>query len=285
MSNLHLTTVATHSEGYLPVLEKQAEEKGIKLVKLGFGKKYIGHHMKDLEMIEFLKTIPSGDFIIFVDGFDSLMLSDIEEIVSKFNEKKAKLVLSIENIGILSFIHSAVFEKILGKYINTGLYMGERDFLYDFLTTMYSKENYSRQSNQKTWGSHLNKLQQQGKLENIVLDEKSDIFLNHSFSTSNRPQLKNKRIVLEEKHRPCFIQGNGKEDMGYIIKETGHDKYNEHKGDFFWEKIKYNTKAIFRVYNPILTFYIYLVFLLIGLVVFLYMRYRRKQKDKYFYMG
>ena len=54
---LHLVTVATHSERYLPVLEKQAEKKGLNLVKLGMGKKYSGHFMKDLEMMEYLKDL------------------------------------------------------------------------------------------------------------------------------------------------------------------------------------------------------------------------------------
>jgi len=52
---LYIATVATHSERYLPVLDKMIEDKGIKLEKLGMGKQYTGHFMKDLEMIEFLK--------------------------------------------------------------------------------------------------------------------------------------------------------------------------------------------------------------------------------------
>ena len=63
---LHLVTVATHSERYLPVLDKQAEDNDMKLVKLGMGKKYIGHFMKDLEMIEYLKTVPKEDIVIFL---------------------------------------------------------------------------------------------------------------------------------------------------------------------------------------------------------------------------
>jgi hypothetical protein len=281
---LHLVTVATHSEGYLPVLEQQAKEKGLTLVKLGLGKEYSGHFMKDLEMKEYLKTIPSHDLVIFVDGFDSLMLGDINEILEKYKKLDAKLVLSVENVGVLSFIHAAIFERVLGKYINTGLYMGEAGFLLKFLETMYSRDDYNRSSNQKTWCNHLHKLQASNNLKDIKLDKESDIFLNHSFTTSNYPKMKGKRIELK-KHQPCFIQGNGREDMSYIIKATGHGKYNKHKGEYWLKKMKYNMRAVFKVYNPILTFYIYLCILALVLAIFLIVRWRRKSKDTHFYIG
>ena len=49
---LHILTVATHSERYLPVLEKQVTDRGLELNKLGMGKEYKGHFMKDLEVME-----------------------------------------------------------------------------------------------------------------------------------------------------------------------------------------------------------------------------------------
>ena len=114
---LHLVTVATHSERYLPVLDKQAEDKDIKLIKLGMGKKYAGHFMKDLEMIEYLKNpkIKDDDIIVFVDGFDSLLLTGRNEIIEKFKSFNCQLLLSVENVGGLSFIHDAVFQKVKGK--------------------------------------------------------------------------------------------------------------------------------------------------------------------------
>jgi len=286
MSKLHLVTVATHSEGYLPVLDQQVKERGLELKKLGWGKEYTGHFMKDMEMMEFLeKDAKSGELVVFIDGFDSLMLSDQDEMVKKFNNTGAKLLLSVENIGILSFIHAAVFERVQGKYINSGLYMGERDFMLKFLKDMYASDDFNRQSNQKTWCNHLHKLQIEDKFDGIILDKDSDVFLNHSFTTSNWPQIKDKRIVLKDKHTPCLIQGNGKEDMSYIIKSTGHQEYNKHKGEYFWKKIQYSLKAVFKVYNPILTFYIYLCILLVIMAIFLFFRWRRKRNDNHFYIG
>lgn len=280
---LHLITVATHSERYLPVLEKQAEKNGVKLVKLGMGKKYIGHYMKDLETMEYLKTINRDDIVTFVDGFDSLMLANKDEVMAKFRETGAELLLSVENIGMLSFIHATVFERVKGKYLNTGLYMGKAGFLLDFLEEMY-KTDYNKQSNQKTWCSHLFKLDREGKFDGIKLDVDSKVFLNHSFTTSNNPVLKGDRLIIDNGEKPCFIQGNGCEDMTHIIKATGNSKDNVHKGDFLKKKMEYNVRAIFKVYTPILTFYIFLVIMLI--VTFGYLGYNtyKNRKHEYFYI-
>ena len=66
---LHILTVATHSERYLPVLDKQVSDGGMKLQKLGMGKEYEGHFMKDLEVMKYAKKIDKDDVIIFVDNF------------------------------------------------------------------------------------------------------------------------------------------------------------------------------------------------------------------------
>lgn len=281
---LHVVTVATHSERYLPVLEKQVEDKKLKLVKLGEGKKYYGHYMKDLEMIEYLKTIPKEDIVIFLDGFDSLMLADQEEVITKFKKLDAKLVLSIENIGALRFIHACIFEQIQDHYLNTGLYMGYAGFLLEFLQEMYKKGDYSKTSNQKTWSTYLKKLELEERFDKIKLDKKSELFLNHSFTTSNRPYLKDNRLHIDKETKPCFIQGNGCEDMSHIIKATGHQKFDIHKGTYWRDKINYSLRAVFKVYNPILTFYVYLVILLAIVSIFFIRRWYKSKPTNKFYL-
>lgn len=278
---IHFVTVATQSEGYLPVLEQQLTEKNAKLHKLAMGKEWEGHMMKDLEMIDFLKNIDNNDIVVFLDGFDTLMLSGCDEIVEKFKSFDAKMVLSIENVGSLSFIHDAVFEKINGYYFNAGLYMGRAKFMLDFLEDMYTND-YDKKSNQKTWMKHLNRLSNVNKLEGIKFDINSDIFLNHSFTTNNYPYIVDKRIMIYDS-KPCFIQGNGREDMTYIIKATGHTKYDIHKNEFYYKKAKYNTRAMFRVY-PIISYYIFLLIFTAIVVIFLLYKKYKSYKSKYFYL-
>ena len=181
---LHIATVATHSERYLPVLEKMTADKGFKLEKLGFGKKYQGHFMKDLEMIEFLKDKKEEDIAVFIDGFDTLMFGDKEELIEKFKKTEKKMIISVENVRSSFLNHSYQFQKVQNKYINTGLYIGYCGFLRKFLETMYSK-NYDKKSNQTTWSYFLNSEDNIFTADDIGLDKDSSLFLNHSLTCNN----------------------------------------------------------------------------------------------------
>lgn len=277
---LHLVTVATHSERYLPVLEKQSQDENMALVKLGMGKKYVGHFMKDLELLEYLKSdkVQDEDIITFVDGFDTVLLSDREEIIEKFKSFECQMLLSIENVGSLSFIHSAVFERVKGKFINTGLFMGYAKFLREFLTEMYSKE-YDKKSNQKTWANFIDSKRE---LEGIALDVDSEIFLNYSFTTTNYIKIKDKRINVKDS-RPCFIQGNGCEDLSKIIKVRGYKDFDVHNDKRTLTVIRNNLKAVFSIY-PIVVLYI-LLLISIAVILGLFIRKIYKiTKSKHYYI-
>ena len=280
---LHILTVATHSERYLPVLDKQVKDSNLELQKLGMGKDYKGHFMKDLEIIEYAKNVNKDDLIIFVDGFDSLMLASQEEILKKFESFNCDLLLSVENVGMLSFIHDTVFEKVRGKYINTGLYMGKAGFILSFLEEIYADDSYNKKSNQKSWCSHLFKLITEKRFDNIALDVNSDIFLNHSFTTSNCIEMNSKRIILNGESKPCFIQGNGCEDMNYIIDDLGYSAQNIHTDTFLQDKMKYNINAVFKTYSPILSFYIYVVILIVIIIIYLSFSIYKNRNDTNFY--
>ena len=275
---LHVATVATHSERYLPVLDKMLEDKGIKLEKLGMGKKYIGHFMKELEMIEFLKDKDEEDVVIFVDGFDSLILGEPEEIIEKFKKTGKKMILSVENIRNNFLTHSYNFQKVLGKFTNTGLYIAHAGYLKKFLQTMYSKD-YDKKSNQKTWSKFINSKDEEIDFSLFGIDKDSELFLNHSFTCGNKFTLENKRIKLNTGVEPVFIQGKGCADMDYIINDLGYESSNIHKDTFTKDKWKYNFKAIFSTY-PILRLFIsciVLAIILIGIWIFMYRRIRNNE--------
>lgn len=260
---MHFVTVATHSERYFPTLESQINDKKNKLVKLGYGSKYQGHFMKDTLLLEYTKSLKEDEIVVFMDGFDTLFLGEPDELLEKFKKLNSKIVLSIENIGSLNFIHKAVFSKYKGKFINTGLFMGYAGELTKFLSEMYSNE-FDLHSNQKTWSTFLNTCKY-----DISLDLKSDIFLNHSFTTDNIFKLKKNRIILDTNSKPVFIQGNGQSNMDYILKGTNYYKTDQKNGIF--KTIEYNIKAIFTLYYPIVTFYTFLIIL--GIIILSTMTY------------
>jgi hypothetical protein len=267
---LHIATVATHSERYFPVLEKMINDKKIEFHKLAHGKKYEGHSMKDKEMIKLLKTLPGEDIVVFVDGFDSLLLTDGQEILDKFKSYGKKVIISIENIKNSFMMHSYHFQEVLGKYINTGLYMGEVKYLLIILQNIYENSSNYTEDDQYNWGNFVNNSDKYDFDKNLIgVDTESKIFLNHSFTCSNSISFdkKKKRLVLNGKETPCFIQGNGAVNMNDIIKNMGYEKDNVNKNKMFLEGIKYSYKAVFDTY-PVLKFYI--AFIILGILVILF---------------
>lgn len=262
---LHFITVATHSERYLPVLEKMVEDNGNKLNKLAFGEKYKGHFMKDLETIKFLKKIPSEDIVIFVDGFDTIMFSKTDEIIDKFKSFNKKLVLSIENIKNSFLTHSYNFMTVRNKYINTGLYIGYAGFILNMLEDMYSLE-YDKKSNQANWSIYLNNDYTKINLNDIELDVDSKLFLNHSEVCNNKFTIINKRILLDTKIKPCLLQGNGAVNLNSVIDKLEYDKYNIYKKDLTGFNSLSNKIKYLKIY-PVLKYYILSIALLIIFII------------------
>ena len=143
---------------------------------------------------------------------------------------------------------------------------------------MYSR-NYNKNSNQKTWANYL---EIYNDYENIELDTNSEIFLNYSFTTNNYIKIKDKRIVVNE-IKPCFIQGNGCEDLGKIIKAMGYKNYNIHKDKRTAKVIENNLKALFYIYPIAALYIIVLIFSIILVSLFIYKIYKN-YNDKYYYI-
>lgn len=281
---LHIATVATHSERYFPVLEKIIRDKNIKFHKLAFGKKYEGHSMKDKEMIKLLKTLPDEDVVVFTDGFDSLLLSDGKEIIDKFRSYKKKVIVSVENVRNSFLMHSYHFKKVYGKFINTGLYMGEVKYLLTILKNIYEKsENYTV-DDQYNWSNFINNTEKYNFDKNLIgLDKDSKIFLNHSFTCDNTLSFdsKDKRLMINSSEKPCFIQGNGAVNMNSIIKKIGYEKYNVNRNKMFIEGIKSSYNAVFKTY-PILKFFILSIIILIFFLLFtLFQNYKIRKHETF----
>lgn len=196
----------------------------------------------------------------------TLYASGVRRNTNEIRVDGCRYLISVENVGFFDFISSALFERVDGRFINTGLYMGRAGCLLGFLIDMY-ESSYDRLSNQKTWSSYLVGLERQNRLrkDNIKLDKDSTIFLNHSFSTRNKVNLKKKRLYVNNV-RPCFIQGNGCENMNKIIIETGYGDLCELPKGFWKQRLKYMYNFT-RLYGPIVPLYISVLILAVALVI------------------
>lgn len=163
-------TIATHNERYFDVLQQSAKRNGISLDILGWGKEYVGHHIKDDWMIEYLQTLPDDDnlLIVFIDGFDSILLSYPDEFIQKWNKIKKQfysnknsapleVIVSRDydpswlNNPIFAYTYVRTFIKCQNMYINAGQFMGTKKGLLRLMETAKKYRSPKISSNQLIW--------------------------------------------------------------------------------------------------------------------------------------
>jgi hypothetical protein len=83
-SKIYFITYATHSERLYDILLKSAERNNIKLNVIGMGDKWIGWKNRAQQILNHLKTLDKNMIICHIDGFDSIILANEEEIYNKF---------------------------------------------------------------------------------------------------------------------------------------------------------------------------------------------------------
>jgi hypothetical protein len=84
----HLYTYVTHSERYFPSLIDSCTKHKIQPVVRGMGHPWEGYVKRHHELLAFLKEVPDDDIVINVDGFDTIVLCSLNEIVQKFKAMK-----------------------------------------------------------------------------------------------------------------------------------------------------------------------------------------------------
>lgn len=133
-----IITVATHKEGKF---EDLVNNKYKKITVLGMGHKWRGLKMKFELIYNYIKNMSDYKIVIFLDGFDSLILNSPNKAIEIFKRKNYKLVFS-KNIPN----HFGGFEKIVYTdcnsqgIVNVGMYMGYVKYLKKVLILALTKK-------------------------------------------------------------------------------------------------------------------------------------------------
>lgn len=124
--SIHAVTYATHNQGLFDKLINN--DVGVKVEVLGWNTKWNGFKDKFIGVYEFCNSSKCNDddIVVFIDGFDSSLKTDIETVKSRFLEMNCKTLFSKDALEI-----NSVFGKCLadGTMLNTGLYMGYVKYL------------------------------------------------------------------------------------------------------------------------------------------------------------
>ena len=234
--NIHIVTVANKSDGYYEILKKSCIRNGCNLITLGFGEKWGGFVWKYKKLKEFLKIIDPSDIVVFVDGFDVIMVNNIDTFIKRYNKFNKSIVLSIINdLNIIKYFAKKVFNTIKYKgseyWLCSGLYVGKADDL----TEMFDMMNIDSDTMNDDQLLLTQFLISNPKFLNdkVALDTKMELFTNVSHPKiqdwiikDTHSPLKltyNNGQILNEFNKPTiFLHGPGSVNLKPYIEQLGY---------------------------------------------------------------
>lgn len=166
---LHFLTYATHAQGTFDQLVNN--KQGINVKVLGWGEKWTGFSDKFKGVLNYAQKINPDDVIVFMDGFDSLLMRDTKEFENRFYKM---------NCGFLVSSEVTAHGKVLnifgtcknGIMANSGLYMGYARNVIEVLGDAMKRKCSDDQVN-------LNAVCK--NYEYLKVDEKNEIFQNINY--------------------------------------------------------------------------------------------------------
>ena len=171
--SFEIITYANKSQG---MFEELVNNKfGVPIKVLGWDTKWKGFSDKTEGVLKYLETKNDTDIIVFLDGFDTKINKNPENIIELFKEFNCKILLSSDPNISGTFITSLVFGTCKGSgTANAGMYMGYAKELKEFLKAEEKAKCKDDQLNFNTLCRSR---------EDIRVDEKNIIF--HNFKPTD----------------------------------------------------------------------------------------------------
>lgn len=255
---MYIITYATHSERYYPLLKKNGPD----IINLGLDKKWNGWYYRIQAVIEFCEKLHPREVVCFIDGFDTLILSQFpeSEALEKFHESNCEILFSADNVPAVSSHYSRfrIFGTCRDKLLSAGMYIGFAGAIKSFWTGIKEKDDDQQ---------YATKVCRNNKV-NTKIDTKYSIFLNF-YSGKNIRFHENRIVVLSGSKNvmPVFLSGPGYQNLNHILLKIGYKKEELPVFDFDKKKEYYK--------NNIKTFWKYflvdfaIVILVICLIVYI----------------
>lgn len=136
---IHVLTYATHSEGNFDNMINNSY--GIEIIVLGWGDKWTGFSDKFKAVYNYTKDLPENDIVLFLDGFDVWVNSDLNRAVNTFFKLNKKIIFSKEQSKTGHYLSKRVFGECRPELVlNTGMYMGYAKYLNILLKEALEKK-------------------------------------------------------------------------------------------------------------------------------------------------
>jgi len=279
MNNLHIITVATHSQYYFPYLVESVKKYGKKLEILGFNEKWLGYNWKFKKMLLHLSTLPTDDIACFVDGYDVLCLRNLDELANKFieikNRTNCKMIAGgFGNTNEVTFITKAstllanmFYGTCNNSLLCSGTYIGYVKDLIVIFTNILKMNDNDDAEDQVLLTKYCTK-----NCDDIYIDDMCELFLNIYAplkELSNYVDITNNKVKYSNKY-PFFIHacGGGYLDNTLIKLNYKLDKpiNTELSNNHYKKKIPVYIKLVIKHYYKQIIFTILILIIIYKLI-------------------
>jgi hypothetical protein len=210
-------TTVTHKTPGLRVLEASCARFGIGLTRFGWGERYPGHSWKVHTLQAGLERV-GGEYelVLFVDGFDSLFMTGLGEILRAYRACDTPLLMAAEinchpPEGPRAGAYPAAPTHY--RYLNSGGLIGRVDYLRALLAR-YNRPAFWRDDNDQGFWAHIFV---SGETR-LTLDHHCRVFqcqwiAEQDFALARWPPWRRRLRNRATRTRPCILHGNGFCDM------------------------------------------------------------------------
>lgn len=207
----YLYIYVTHDDRFFKSLIDSCEKVGIQPVVKGMGDKWINYRESHRRLLQFLDTLNDDDVVINVDGFDSLVVCPLDEIVNRFLKMNCKAVFSGTS-HCKSIIKKYVQWK-MGFYgddkVNSGMFMGYVSKIKEIVQKLVNSDSTNDQvaANEIVRGD-----------PEVLIDNDRILFCN---ITSIDDVKVDNGILSFRGATPCIISAPGCVNLNPLIKKLG----------------------------------------------------------------
>ena len=273
---MHLVTIATHSDAYLPYLKKSCRRHHSKLVVLGWGQKWPGYSFKSKLMKEYLKDIADDEVVCVIDSFDVILLRPVDELESAFRtySELTGMTLIVGCDKPPSFmvrsIASVQFGTCHGLLLNAGTYIGYAKDIRTMIDEVFVSPDLDDQV-------LLVKYVQQHP-HSVHIDTSSIFFLTINNPTGDFVYDKDIIRIQDQKLyyrgiRPFFAHGNGNTNMNTLITQLEYEISSMAKTAIETASFFTKLRKIWEYYYP------QIIGVVIMLAIYIILWLRRKSKS------
>ncbi len=200
----YIVSYATHTESYFNILKESCPD----IIILGDGDKWKNFYTKIHKILDFCKTKNPDDIICVVDGFDTVVLSSLDEILNKYKLLNYDIVFS-KGSNINNIFDKYTQDKLYGRYnnylLNSGMYIGNVESIIKFWKDINHTDN-----NQK----YATKTCRNSTDIKIGIDINNELFYN--YSKIDNIEILDNRILLNNNY-PCIISSHGDKNINNIL--------------------------------------------------------------------